>query len=386
MARMRIRAYVPMGRRTCAALQADRRKRLLRKEAKRQQSAAEGKEDTLCGSENILCCIRQTAREARPAAAGKAESFCLTERRSGKTVSRARKRESAAVRFMEVQWYPGHMAKTRRQLKETLSRCDFVVEILDARAPHSTLNPDLEEMFAAKRVFYVLNKADLADPKVTEDWVNAFRATGRGCASWCALDGSADALRQRIVENADDILQRFEAKGMHKTLRGIVAGVPNVGKSAILNRLLGRKKMEEGNRPGVTRSLQWAKINSHLEILDSPGMLWPKFEDEETGAVLALTGSVPPDVLNQEELAYYLLDLLRRSEPGFIADRYGVDVSGKDAYALLEVVCKKRGFLRRGGELDIERGASTLLNEFRNGRLGPLSLEVPSEYETARLR
>lgn len=278
---------------------------------------------------------------------------------------------------MNVQWYPGHMAKARRQMKETLSRADFVVEVLDARAPRSTLNPDLEDMFANKSVFYVLNKADLADPSVTRQWVQYFENQGAGCCSYSATSNSGESLKKRLVSSADAILERFEAKGMHKTLRAMVAGVPNVGKSAILNRLIGSKKMTEGNKPGVTRNLQWARINPHLEILDSPGMLWPKFEDEQTGATLALIGSVPPDVLNEEELAYYLVQLLAKSEPQFLADRYGIETTDKDAYEILEDICRARGFLRRGGELDIERGASTLLGEFRNGKLGALSLETP---------
>lgn len=280
---------------------------------------------------------------------------------------------------MDVQWYPGHMAKARRQLKESLRRADFVVEVLDARAPGSTLNPDLEDLFSDKHVFYVLNKADLADPAITRQWMDVLRKNGHSCCTYSAVSDSGESLRKRLVDDAGAIVERFEAKGMHKTLRAIVAGVPNVGKSAVLNRLIGTKKMEEGNKPGVTRSLQWARINPYLEVLDSPGMLWPKFEDEKTGATLALIGCVPQDVLNQEELAYYLLDLLKSSEPQFIADRYGVDPESGDAYALLEDVCRKRGFLRRGGELDIERGASTLLGEFRNGKLGALSLEIPSE-------
>lgn len=279
---------------------------------------------------------------------------------------------------MNVQWYPGHMAKARRQLKESLRRADLVVEVLDARAPASTLNPDLEDLFAGKQILYVLNKADLADPAITREWTDALRKDGRSCCTYSAVHDSGEVLKKKLVDEAGATLERFEMKGMHKTLRAIVAGVPNVGKSAVLNRLIGTKKMEEGNKPGVTRSLQWARIGPYLEVLDSPGMLWPKFENEKTGATLALIGCVPQDVLNQEELAYYLLDLLRLSEPQFVLDRYGVDPQGKDAFTLLENVCRKRGFLRRGGELDIERGASTLLGEFRNGKLGALSLETPA--------
>ena len=166
---------------------------------------------------------------------------------------------------------------------------------------------------------------------------------------------------------------------MHKTLRAIVAGVPNVGKSAILNSLLGTKKMAASNRPGVTRSLQWARISDHLEILDSPGMLWPKLDDERTGATLALIGSVPADILNQEELAYYLVDLLRRAEPDILERRYHVKCSELDPYEILEAIGRRRGFLRHRGELDLERAASTILGEFKNGKLGRLSLEAPHE-------
>lgn len=280
---------------------------------------------------------------------------------------------------MDVQWYPGHMAKARRQMKEKLSRADFIVEVLDARAPHSTLNPDLEELFSDKPVFYLLNKSDLADEAITREWVDHFRSKGQDCSAYSAVRDSAESLRKKLVTSASDVAEKFAAKGMRKTLRAIVAGVPNVGKSAVLNRLIGSKRMTEGNKPGVTRSLQWARIDPYLEILDSPGMLWPKFEDEKTGATLALIGCVPQEVLNQEELAYYLLQLLQKTEPKFIVDRYGVDGADMDTYELLEAICKKRGFMRRGGEYDIERGASTILGEFRNGKLGQLSLESPAE-------
>lgn len=278
---------------------------------------------------------------------------------------------------MQVQWYPGHMTKTRRQLEERLQQVQIVIDVLDARAPLASSNPDLTALFRNKTVLHVLNKADLADPQITARWIRHFREKGETAVPYSVPTDKAQLLREEIMHAAQPLLARYEAKGVRKTLRGLVAGVPNVGKSAILNRLLGSKRMEEGNRPGVTRSLQWAKIDPYLEILDSPGMLWPKFEDEAVGAALALIGSVRRDILDEEELACYLIRLLKKTDPQALEKRYGLGDLSAEPYEILEDISRRRGCLLRGGAPDTERGAKLLLDEFKNGRLGRVSLEAP---------
>ncbi len=278
---------------------------------------------------------------------------------------------------MDIQWYPGHMTKARRQLAQKLKMIDIVIEVLDARAPLSSLNPDFDDLFARKARFFLLNKADLADGETTKKWVRYFAGVGVKAIPFSAVSGNTEQLKKSIVDCAGGILEKYKAKGVNKTLRALIAGIPNVGKSAILNRLLGSKKLKEGNRPGVTKGLQWAKIDSHLEIMDSPGLLWPKFEDEKTGAIVALIGSVRLDVLDEEALAFYLIGALRRSAPQMLSERYKLDVLQENDYDVLFDIGKSRGFLQKGGEVDMERAAKTLLDEFKNGKMGRISLETP---------
>ncbi len=278
---------------------------------------------------------------------------------------------------MDIQWYPGHMTKARRQLLSKLKMVDMVIEVLDARAPKSSLNPDFDDVFAGKTRFYILNKADLADENITKNWLKFFKENGISAVAFSALKGNTQQLKNSIVACADDILQKYRNKGMNKTLRCMVAGIPNVGKSAILNRLSGEKKLKEGNKPGVTRSLQWAKIDQYLEIMDTPGLLWPKFQDQRIGAVVALIGSVKLDILDEESLAFYLIGLLKETAPRLLKERYQLSDLDKGDFEILEEICKMRGFLLKGGVYDTERGAKTILDEFKNGKLGRLSLEKP---------
>ncbi|MBD5560870.1 MAG: ribosome biogenesis GTPase YlqF [Clostridia bacterium] len=278
---------------------------------------------------------------------------------------------------MQVQWYPGHMTKTRRQLEDRLGQVQIVIDVLDARAPAASSNPDLQQLVSGKKVLHVLNKADLADPQITAQWIRYFAERDEAAIPYSVPHDKAKLLKEEIVHISEPLLVRYEEKGVRKILRGLVAGVPNVGKSAILNRLLGTRRMEEGNRPGVTRSLQWAKIDPYLEILDSPGLLWPKFEDEKVGAVLALLGSVRREILDEEELACYLIRLLKGTDPDALTGRYGITDLEGEPYEILEAISRRRGFLLRGGDADTERGARTLLDEFRSGKLGRVSLEKP---------
>lgn len=280
---------------------------------------------------------------------------------------------------MDIQWYPGHMTKARRQLKEKLKMIDMVIEVLDARAPKSSINPDFDDLFSTKTRLYVLNKSDLADEATTKRWIEHFGAQGIKAVAYSATAGNAERLKKDIVSAGDALLEKYRAKGVSKTLRALVAGIPNVGKSAILNRLLGSKKLKEGNKPGVTKGLQWAKIDPYLEIMDSPGLLWPKFSDERTGAVVALIGSVKLNILDEEGLCFYLLKLLRESAPDMLTERYKLEIVPEDAVELMEQIAQKRGFLLKGGVLDLERTAKTVLDEFKNGKMGRISLELPGE-------
>ena len=284
---------------------------------------------------------------------------------------------------LHINWYPGHMTKTRRALEDKLKLIDLVIEILDARAPLSSQNPDFDDLFAGKRRMLVLNKADMADERITKRWLEYFRGQGEYAVAYSAVRGNPRQLQREIENCAQPIYEKYAAKGRKKTVRALVCGIPNVGKSAILNRLSGTKKMQVGNKPGVTRGLAWAKLTPYLELLDSPGLLWPKIENEETGAAIALIGSIRLEVLNEEELAYYLLRKMCAADPELLMERYKLAEIREDPWEVMADICKKRGFLLRGGEIDTERGAHMLLEEFRNAKIGRLSLELPPDAETA---
>ncbi len=280
---------------------------------------------------------------------------------------------------MNVQWYPGHMTKAKRALTEKMKMIDMVIEVVDARAPYSTRNPDFEDLFANKVRMLILNKADMADDMLTKRWIQYFKNQGIYTVSYSAIKGNARALLKEIELAASNIYEKFRLKGVRKTVRTLVCGIPNVGKSAILNRLVGEKKLKEGNKPGVTRGLSWVKLTPYLECMDSPGLLWPKIENARVGAIIALIGSVRQEILDEEELAYNLIKILAEISPSLLQERYGIEQLQLDAAEILQEICKKRGFLRRGGVADMERGCKTLLEEFRNGKLGRVTFEQPKE-------
>jgi len=280
---------------------------------------------------------------------------------------------------MEIQWYPGHMAKSMRSLKERIRLTDVVAEVLDARAPGSTLNPDLDELFAKRPRLLVLNKADLADPEITSQWVAYYRNRGQAALAFSVPVDAPDILKKAIGEAARDTVEKYRQKGMRKTVRVMVAGVPNVGKSAIINRMAGKSRLKEENKPGITRGLQWVRIGPHLELMDTPGVLWPKFEDQHTAAKVAFIGSIKAEIMDAEELAMILLEILRDMAPELLRGRYGVDGTGGNGVNIMENIAKKRGFLLKKGEYDFERTAKTVLSEFRSGTIGRFSLEKPGE-------
>lgn len=280
---------------------------------------------------------------------------------------------------ININWYPGHMTKARRALEEKLKQIDVVAEVLDARAPLYTKNPDFDDLFAPKGRFYLLNKEDMADPAVTKAWVRYFEGQGIATLPFSAATGNPRQLQAKIEAFGQPFLERAAERGMNKTLRLLVCGIPNVGKSAILNRMIGEKRLKEGNKPGVTRGLSWVRLTPYLELMDSPGMLWPKIEDEKAGAAIALLGSVRQEILDEEQMAFYLVDMLREAQPELLMQRYKLEELEEDPWDVLGQICRKRGFLVRGGEFDYERGAKTLLEEFRNGKLGRFSLQAPPQ-------
>lgn len=285
---------------------------------------------------------------------------------------------------MNIQWYPGHMTKTRRQIESDLKQVDAVCEIVDARIPMSSRNPDIDSICGSKPRIIVLNRRDLADAAGTQKWIAYFRKKGIAViATDCkSKQGIADFTPAARAACADK-LERDAARGMNRPLRVMVVGIPNVGKSTLINQISGRKGAKAENRPGVTRGKQWVTVDSGLQLLDTPGILWPKFEDPDVGMMLAYTGAVKEGVIDLEELACRLLELLLRYYPQVLLERYKVEAElGTPGYELLEMAGRKRGYLVRGGEVHTERMAKVLMDEFRSGKLGKFTLEMPEDcYE-----
>ena len=279
---------------------------------------------------------------------------------------------------MDIQWYPGHMAKSKRLLGDKLKLINIAVIVVDARAPKSTFNPDLKSMLSGKECIIVINKSDLADEQMTKEWAGYYRQLYGNAIAFSAVKDKKGSLMSAIDKASAPIVKKYADKGMKKTIRVLVAGIPNVGKSAIINRLISRKGAKEGDKPGVTRGLQWVRLSDRLELLDSPGLLWPKIESEDAAVNITLTGCLKQEVVDIAALALRLIDMLKDLAPGAIEKRYGITADG-DARETLKSLCEKRGFLLRQGEYDMERGAKTLLDEFKGGRLGRITLEAPDK-------
>ena len=285
---------------------------------------------------------------------------------------------------MNIQWYPGHMTKTRRQIEADLKLVDMVAEVIDARIPISSRNPDIDAIVGDKPRLIVLNRADQADPAMNKVWSGWFRGrgftvqetdakTGKGTAKFSAA--AQEALKEKIAD--------WKAKGqVGRPVRAMVVGVPNVGKSTFINKVAGRKSAKAGDRPGVTRGKQWVTVDAGLNLLDTPGILWPKFEDERTGLHLAFTGAVKDEVMDRETLAFHLMETLAERYPEALENRYQIlPQPGMRGWELLEAAAKKRGFLISKGEYDLERMANVLLDEFRGGKLGRFTIESPQDLE-----
>ena len=282
---------------------------------------------------------------------------------------------------MNIQWYPGHMTKTRRQIEADLKQVDAVCEIVDARIPASSRNPDIDAICGNKPRIVILNRMDLADPAATKRWASYFREKGMAAvATDCKTKRGVGEFEPAVRSVLKEKIERDAARGMKRALRIMVVGIPNVGKSTLINQISGRKGAKAENRPGVTRGKQWVTVNSGLLLLDTPGILWPKFDDPEVGMKLAYTGAVKEDVIDLEELACRLMELLHRRYPQALLDRYGIEApEGTPGYELLEAAGRKRGFLLARGEIHTERMAKVLVDEYRSGKLGRFTLEEPED-------
>lgn len=286
---------------------------------------------------------------------------------------------------MNIQWYPGHMVKAKRKIAEELKLVDVVIELLDARIPMSSRNPEVDEIVGNKKRIIVLNKSDLADPSVNAKWVNYFNRENTKAILVNSMKGSGlkdvlSASKQLMKEKLD----RLRSKGMLlKTTRALIIGIPNVGKSTFINKLAGRSAAQTGDRPGVTKSKQWIKVSPELELLDTPGILWPKFEDKRAGMYLAFTGAIKDEILDVNELAINLLQVLAEKFPEKLKGRYKLEEIPADMTTnmLLETIGRKRGCIIAGGEVDMLRASVMLLDEFRGGKIGAITLESPEDYQ-----
>lgn len=283
-----------------------------------------------------------------------------------------------------LSWFPGHMTKTRRMITAEIKNMDAVCEILDARIPLSSRNPDVDELTAGKPRLVVLNRVDQADPGETRRWAAYFRGKGYAVLEANAKGGAGTAqFAAAVRELLRDKLAAWADRGqVGRTVRIMVLGIPNVGKSTFINKVAHRKTARAEDRPGVTRSKQWVPVDSTLELLDTPGILWPRFDDPEVGKRLAFTGAIKDDVVDMEELACYLMDYLSRRYAPVLAERYKIEVEPEDSgYELLEKAGRKRGFLMRGAQVDTQRMARVLLDEFRGGKLGRFTLETVEDAQ-----
>lgn len=281
---------------------------------------------------------------------------------------------------MNIQWFPGHMTKAKRQMQEDIKLIDLVIELLDARIPLASRNPEIDQLARDKARMILLNKADLSDPKVTSRWKEYFERQGM---TVLALDSRSASLRKPMQKAIMDATEKKRARDLrrgikNRPVRAMIAGIPNVGKSTLINSLAGRAAARTGNKPGVTKGKQWIHLRDNIDLLDTPGILWPKFEDQETGIHLAMIGAISDHVLQVEDLSLKVIHFLREAYPGTLSDRYAVDEEKEDV-DILSVIARKRGCLVRGNEIDYRKTADLFLDEFRKGQLGRISIEMTAE-------
>lgn len=279
---------------------------------------------------------------------------------------------------MQINWYPGHMAKAKREMERMLSLSDVAVEVVDARAPLSTRNPDLDRLLGRKPRVMILNKEDLADNNATRAWQAYFTQKGWLAVPFCAKrPRGRDKLLAAIQQAAQPLIDRWAKKGANKIVRVMITGIPNVGKSTVINCLSGGQRAKTGATPGVTRGKQWVRLSPTLELLDTPGLLWPRLEDEQGAKRLAFLNAIRDEVLETEEIAAALVEDLQQAAPQAIQARFTVETADKAPWEVLEAVGKRRGFIGKGGIVDTEKAAVVLIDEFRDGKLGRITLERP---------
>ncbi len=282
----------------------------------------------------------------------------------------------------EYQWYPGHMTKAKRMMQEDIKLIDLGIELVDARVPFGSRNPDIDELGKNKSRIILLNKSDLADAKKNKLWMGYFADKGFHALEINAKTGTGVKSIQGVVQEAcRDKIERDRRRGiLNRPVRAMVVGIPNVGKSTFINSFAGRACAKTGNRPGVTKGKQWIRLNKGLELLDTPGILWPKFEDQTVGLHLAMIGSMNDEIVHLDELAYELIRFLRGEYPGLLEKRYDIEISdGQDAYDVIRAVCVSRKCYLKGEELDIMKASSMVVDDFRSGRIGRITLEIPEE-------
>ena len=282
---------------------------------------------------------------------------------------------------MNLQWFPGHMAKTRKMMAESLKITDIAAELIDARLPLSSRNPEIDKILENKPRILVLNKVDMADEAATKKWAKYFEGKGLNVISVNSVTGKGlEKIGEALDRALADKRAKDSARGITRSVKMMVCGIPNVGKSSFINKIAGRAGAKTGNRPGVTTNKQWIRLKDGIELLDMPGVLWPKFDSEEVALRLAFTGAIKDEIMDVEELAVRLLAFLGEKYAVAVEERYKLDsVSGRQGYEILEDICRKRGFLLGKGEYDYFRGANIVLNEFRDCKIGKITLEFPEE-------
>ena len=279
---------------------------------------------------------------------------------------------------MQYQWYPGHMTKAKRMMQENIKLVDLIIELVDARIPYSSRNPDIDELGRNKARLILLNKADLADEAANAAWTKALEATGAVVVKANSRSGAGlKAVQGAVAEACKEKIERDRRRGIkNRPVRAMVAGIPNVGKSTFINSYAGKACAKTGNKPGVTRGAQWIKLNRQLELLDTPGILWPRFENQEVGFRLALIGSIRDEVLNTEEMAFTFLQFLQENYPGLLQRRYEIEESD-DALENLNLIAENRLCRLKGNMLDLKKASDIVIDDFRSGRLGRITLEFP---------
>lgn len=282
---------------------------------------------------------------------------------------------------MHFQWYPGHMTKAKRMMQENMKLIDLVIELVDARVPISSRNPDIDELGKNKARLILLNKSDLAEEKWNDAWMDYFKEKGYSVVKLNAKKGSGiKSINGVIQEACKEKIERDRKRGiLNRPVRAIVVGIPNVGKSTFINALAGKACTKTGNKPGVTKGKQWIRLNKNVELLDTPGILWPKFEDQTVGLRLAFIGSIKDEILHTEELAAELTQFMIKEYPGVLAEKYEMEES-ENGFENVQEIAKSRHCLVKGNELDTEKAAKLLLDDFRNGRLGRITLETPEQF------